>query len=173
MIMFCGFPVSVSAEPMFERHQVWKGIQPPGIADGQNQRRHHDADRVVHEQGRQDGRRDGNGHQKCEGGPHHPETPRQPLEQARITQVLGDDHHAEQQADRIPVHLLIRLFGGHHAEKHHENSAQKGSGRSADRQKPHLAERDEDEGESEDDASGPGVPQGLGNVNGGRCHETE
>src|SRR6266513_3121105 len=98
-----------------ERDKIRQQWQLSATDDGDNKWRQHQADRVVDEQGRENSRREY-------------EIQQQPLWSAGESQdnvsgsfekmceikICGDEHHREQQHDRVVVHRAIGALGRHH-----------------------------------------------------------
>jgi len=74
--------------------------------------------------------------------------------EARLAQVLGEHHHAEQEPEGVAVDRPPRLVRGEHARRDHEHRAEEGRRRPVHGEERKAAARDGDVGEGEDDDGG-------------------
>ena len=109
-----------------------------------HQRRHHQADRVVDEEGREhagrgrdgDQQRDRAAYMPCDIGVDDPE-------EARDPEIRHHDHHAEQEHDGIDVDGGIGLLRRQHPDADQHRTAQEGRARAVDAVARQLADGDD------------------------------
>lgn len=135
--------------------QVGEGGQLGVVHDAQHQRRHHEADGVVHQHGGQGARRQGEPPQEGPRRPHRGDhLPAGPAEEAGLPQVGGEHHHPQEQAHRVAVHGFAGLGGGEHPRRHHQHRPEQRRRRAVEREPGEPAAGHGQIGEGEDDQGG-------------------
>ena len=116
------------------------------------QRREREAYNVVDEErGEEAGRRDGH-REHAEAGPRAAEQgAREKRERAREAQVCDDDHHPEQQSNRVEVDSALGGGFAERARHNHRDGARQGGAGAIDPRPRNFAERDHRVGQGEND----------------------
>jgi hypothetical protein len=134
-----------------ERDQVGRGLKVEPLRHAQEDRRQHQADRVVHEQRREDARRDNHEEQQRPRASGETEDAAlYDLEKARQLQIAEHDHHAKQEQDRVQVDRAFCLVEGDDPEGDHRAGAEQRSCGSSDVQPPDPLNSDDEVGHQED-----------------------
>ena len=126
-----------------ERQQIGQGPAAHGERRLGHQRRQHQADRVVDQEGGEQARDQHHADQqqsRAMGMLAHPGGGE--LEEPRQAQMGDDDHHAQQQGQRVEVDGLIGLLEGERAARHHQAGAEKGGAGAVEPQPRRAPERD-------------------------------
>ena len=138
-----------------DRDQVWHRIafQSPRQLD--DDRRHDEADGVIDEKGREHTRHQDHGAEQDDRvvRPRHGPAVDQP-KKARQPEVGDDDHHAEQEGDRVEVDGLVSVAERNGAASDHQGRAEERCPGPVELKAGQLANRDHDVGGSEDDNGG-------------------
>ena len=124
------------------RQQIGHRIAPQAERQFQHQRRHHQADRVVHQEGREHAGHHDDRRQQQQRPVHVARDPGVDQgEEAGDAQIGDHDHHAEQQRDGAEIDRLVRFLQRHDAGGHHQAGADQRDAGAVDRQPRHLADR--------------------------------
>ena len=125
------------------------------VDEVEDERRHHQADRVVDEEGGEDAGDQDDRHEEDQrmARPRDDEAVDQP-EEAGEAQIGGDDHHAEEERDRLEVDGAIGLAEAEHAEPDHEARAEQRGAGPVEPVAGQLADGDDEIGGGEDEDGG-------------------
>ncbi len=154
------------------RDEIGQRIAVQGANDLHHDRRHHEADRVIDQESRQNAGKDRHCDQKDErrAGMVDGERAERP-ECAGHLEVRDDDHHAEQKRDRIEVDRVERVLEAQGAERDHRRAAEKRDPRAIETQAGNAAGGDSGIGENQDRESreafqghSPGAPSIAGSA---------
>ena len=129
------------------RNEIGNRVAPKRTHDLHDDRRHHEADRVIDQKGGKHAgeNRDRDQEDERRMGVLDRERPQGP-ERARDFQVRHHDHHADQERDGVEVDGAEGLIEAQGAERDHRRAAEEGDARAVEAQAGNAAGRDPDIG---------------------------
>ena len=156
MSMFCGLPIGVRALPTFEAsarpRRNGSGRSRSGRTDRDDERREHEANRVVDEKRREESACDDDSAKQRTRRPRaiH-DVLRRPLEEAAHLEKARDEQHPEQKHHHVEIDRRIRVAQRQSPDRHHRHGAEQCGGRPVQPKKRYPLNGDQQVRDDEDD----------------------